>query len=208
MGGSQNPGPTTVENRRAVDLPGPGTVQQQQGSGGDNQPQAPGPGLVGWPRKIGWREFPNVKSRPPGVQEDAQISSEGAPDTNIRPQQKNGRFLIPKITVRFTVVHDDTWVVQDKKTDALLAHEQRHFDITGLIGREMGTAMLAIRAADMAELQQEVTRILEHYREQAKKLTEQYDDETEHGLKADKQRQWEKKIQDCMDNGTRLAPAP
>lgn len=208
MGGSQNPGPTTVENRRAVDLPGPGTAQQQQGSEGTNQPQAPGPRLVGWPRKIEWREFHNVRARPSGVEEDAQIHSEGTPDTNIRPQLENGRFRIPAITVRLTVVRDDTWVVQDKKTDALLAHEQRHFDITGLIGREMGTALLAIRAADMAELQQEVTRILEHYRDQAEKLTTQYDDETEHGRNADKQRQWEKKIQDCMDNGTRLASAP
>lgn len=208
MGGSQNPGPTTVENRRAVDLPGPGAVQQQQGSAGTNQPQAPGPRLVGWPRKIEWREFPNVKARPSGAEEDAQIRSEGVLDTNIRPQQEKGRFRIPAITIRVTVVRADTWVVQDKRSDALLAHEQRHFDIAGLIGREMGTALLAIRAADMAELQQEVTRNLEHYGDQAKKIDKEYDDETENGRNADKQRQWEKKIQDCMDNGTRLAPAP
>lgn len=30
MGGSQNPGSATVENRRAGDLPGPGAVQQQR----------------------------------------------------------------------------------------------------------------------------------------------------------------------------------
>lgn len=208
MGGSQNPGPTTVENRRAVDLPGPSAVRAQQAPVGGNQPQSPGPRLVGWPRAIKWKEFTPIKSRPPGEKEDAQIHSEGVPDTNLRPQPENGRFRIPKITVRFTVVRDDTWVVQDKKTDVLLAHEQHHFDITGLIGREMGTALLAIRAADMSELQREVTRILKHYRDQAEKLTTQYDDETEHGRNADKQRQWEQKIQDRIDNGTRLAVAP
>ena len=208
MGGSAIPGPTTIENRRAVDAPGPGAGFQQNGPTGA-QPQAPAPRLVGWPRAIQWREFRNITARPSGVNEDAQISSEGVPDTNIRPQLENGRFRIPAITIRLTIVQNDTWVVADKKSDDLLVHEQGHYDITGLLGRELGDALLAIRAADMAELQREVARILEHYRDQSEKLTKQYDEtDTDNGRNADEQQRWNKKLEDCIKNGARLAPAP
>ena len=208
MGGGQVPGPTTIENRQAVDPPGPGVVRTQQAPVGGNQPQSPGPRLVGWPRKIEWREFTPLDERPPGEKEDAAIHSEGRPDTDIRPQKENGRFRISAITIRLVVIREDTWVVKGKQSDTLLVHEQGHFDITGLVGRELGEALLAIRSESVPDLQREVNRIIEHYRDQAEKLTTQYDTETDHGRKPDEQERWNKKLDDCIKNGKRLAPAP
>jgi predicted secreted Zn-dependent protease len=142
------------------------------------------------------------------VKEDASIHSEGELDTNIRPQKENGRFRIPAITIRFKVMPEDTWVVKGKQTDDLLDHEQRHYDITGLLGKELGEGLLALRAASVTELQAEVTRYMTHYRDQGEKITKQYDGETKHGADRDEQRRWNQKIEDCMKNGARLAPAP
>ena len=171
MGGDQVPKPTSADNRQAVDQPGPGAIRAQQAPVGANPPQLPTPRIVDWPRKIDWKEFSPIDHQPPGIKESAQIHSEGQPDTNIRPQKENGRFLIPAITIRLVVLKDDTWVVNGKQSDALLNHEQGHFDVTGLIGRELGEAFLAIRAESVPKLQKEITRILAHYWDQAYKLT-------------------------------------
>jgi predicted secreted Zn-dependent protease len=163
---------------------------------------------VGWPRKITWDEFQKPDKRPPGEKEDASIHSEGELDTNISPQLEKGRFRLPAITIRVEVMAQDTWVVKDKMSDDLLNHEQGHYDITGLLGKELGEGLLALRAASVTKLQAKVTRYMTHYRDQEEKIDKRYDAETDHGRKADQQDRWNKKLDDCMKNGTRLAPVP
>jgi predicted secreted Zn-dependent protease len=90
----------------------------------------------------------------------------------------------------------------------LLAHEQVHFDITGLSGRDMVREMLALRARTTDELQREVNRITQRYQELADHLTEQYDRETDHSRNADQQKRWATHIKYCIDNDKPLSGPP
>lgn len=163
-------------------------------------------GISGWPRSIAWSEFAERNSRPAGISEDAQIHSEAVLSSDVTIERENGKLRLGSFTVKIEIVSDDTWVIRGKASAALLAHEQGHFDITGLSGRDTMEDLKALRARTAAELQQKVDRVLRKGEESAKKLTENYDTETNHSQNTKAQGEWEKKIQDAIKNGTRLNP--
>jgi len=113
--------------------------------------------------------------------------------------RENGLFRLPNYPAKLEVVRDDTWAVAGTKNNDLLAHEQVHFDITGLSGRDMVREMLALRAKSPQELQRQVTRITERYQRLGNDLTEKYDRETNHSRNVDQQKRWAAHIKDCMD---------
>jgi len=210
MGGCKIPGPTctdTVEARggnptrggSAAPLPTGTSTSQAAPSGGT---------ISGWPRKIEWSEFREIQKRPDGMSEDAQIHSEVSSPSRLSVARENGQFRLPNYPAKLEVVRDDTWVVAGTKSDDLLAHEQVHFDITGLSGRDMVRDMLALRAKTSAELQREVTRITQRYQQLANDLTEKYDRETNHSRNADQQKRWATHIKSCIDSGKPLSAPP
>jgi predicted secreted Zn-dependent protease len=122
--------------------------------------------------------------------------------------KENGQFRLPNYPAKLEVVVDDTWVVSGTKSDELLAHEQVHFDITGLSGRDMVREMIALRAKTVAELQREVTRITQRYQQLANDLTEKYDRETNHSRNPDQQKRWATHIKNCIDSDKPLSAPP
>lgn len=207
MGGCRVPGPTCSDTADAR-----GGNQTRGGSGAPNPTgtkttrSSPGSGIIsGWPRSIAWSEFSEISSRPQSIAEDAQIHSEVSSPSRLNVARENGQFRLPNYPAKLDVVRDDTWVVTGAKSDALLAHEQVHFDITGLSGRDMVREMLALRARTTDELQREVTRITQRYQELANNLTEQYDRETNHGRDTDQQRRWANHIRKCIDDDKPLS---
>ncbi len=210
MGGCRVPGPTcsdAVEARGGNQTRGGSAPPRPTGT--NTSQSAPGGGVIsGWPRAIAWSEFREISKRPDGVLEDAQIHSEVSSPSRLSVTRENGQFRLPNYPAKLDVVPDDTWVVTGTKSDALLAHEQVHFDITGLSGRDMVREMLALRAPTTDELQRAVTRITERYQQLASELTKKYDDETNHGRNADQQKRWAAHIKDCVDNDKRLSAPP
>lgn len=167
-----------------------------------------GPRLTGWPRQIAWSEFQDVAKRPSGVNEDAQIDSQSRQPERVGVARKQGQFRLGNFTVTLTVVRENSWVVANQKSETLLAHEQGHFDITGLVARDLVKALGALRVTTTDELQREVTRLFEAYDAWAKSLSKQYDDETDHGRNAKKQADWESRIRTCIQQGTSLGTPP
>jgi len=179
-------------------------------TGAPTSPPA-GPTLSGWPRNISWSDFQEVGARPAGVNEAAQIKSDVTQPNRVGVVPDNGMRRLAAYTVTVSIGRDQSWVVTDQKSAALLAHEQGHFDITGLSARDLVTDLSALRAATLEGLQSEVTRLIEQQGTLAEALggtassVGQYDKETNHGSNRDAQQRWEGILRGCIQNGTRLS---
>jgi hypothetical protein len=162
------------------------------------------PTLSGWPGNIAWNEFKEVSSRPEGEFEDAQISIELEPEKNISVERENGRFKLGKVTFKMNVKKAESWVVGNQKSDALLAHEQGHYDIAGLFYRDLITALQQLRANSVSGLGRETNRLMAQYDGQADAMSERYDKDTGHGRNTARQKAWEKQIQEYRQKGGKL----
>ena len=164
------------------------------------------PRLRGWPQTITWRQFTDADARPAGEHEDAQIHAEAILDDNVTVCRDGSRLRLGSFGVRLQVTAEDSWVVRDQKTDALLAHEQGHFDITGIDARQLMNDLAALRAANAEELQNLVTARIERSRTDAQAMSDRYDRETDHGRNADAQRRWEAAIREAREGSHALVP--
>jgi predicted secreted Zn-dependent protease len=120
----------------------------------------------------------------------------------VSVSRESGQRRVSSLTVTISVVRADNWVVSSAKTPELLSHEQGHYDITGLMGRDMGNEILAARAGSLEDLQQQINSIIERYRQRARELNARYDTETGGGRNRDAQRRWDERIRSSIDNGT------
>lgn len=82
---------------------------------------------------------------------------------------------------------------KNKTSAALLAHEQAHFDITEIYTRKLRIKLNKIVSEETIRngtLNKESTIILNEW----KSFQKTYDDETNHGIIAYKQKEWEEKV--------------
>jgi hypothetical protein len=167
---------------------------------------ATGPTLSGWPRQIAWSEFREIRSRPSGTSEDAQISVELRP-SRLTIERENGQFKLGNVTFQMGVNSAECWVVTGQKSSTLLAHEQGHYDIVGLCYRDLIADLQRLRANSQNQLAREVRRIMGHYDQLADSLSNKYDStqETDHGRNSGRQQAWEAQIQNCIQNGSALS---
>ncbi|MNJ90839.1 hypothetical protein D3C87_84790 [compost metagenome] len=81
------------------------------------------------------------------------------------------------------------------KTDALLKHEQLHFDIAELCARKIRREYINHKMVDTKKTYKFISDIFEKYgKKNQNSLNNFYDLETKHGLIKDKQKEWEAKI--------------
>lgn len=211
MGGGRTPGPIGSDTRP---LHGPFDPHFPIGGFGTpgplglNEGGTTGPRLTGWPRQISWDEFKDVATRPAGETEDAQIDTRTLQPEQVGVAREQGQFRLGNFTVKLNVIRNNSWVVANQKSDTLLAHEQGHFDITGLVARDLVKALGALRVSTTDELQREVSRLFEAYDAWAKSLSKQYDGDTNHGRNAKSQSDWESRIRSCIQQETSLGSPP
>lgn len=104
-------------------------------------------------------------------------------------------------TVRATFDPNTSWIRHPATiSDALLRHEQMHFDITEVYARLMRQKLLVFQArADCARLQPAFNNLTKGVYDQWNREQNRYDAETNHGLNAAKQAYWEKQTQVKLD---------
>jgi hypothetical protein len=163
------------------------------------------PGLEGWPRRIDWSEFQELSERPPGARESAQIDSVGL-TSGLQAGREGGRYRVTGLRIRVQVNLAGSWVVTAQKGDALLAHEQGHYDITGLASRDLLADLLALREPSIRALQEAMDRTLAASRRRAQALSDRYDLDTAHGSDAAAQAEWQRRIERAIRDGAGLAP--
>ena len=210
MAGCRVPGPTCAERSSGTATPGNRhtTSGDARPLGADPPAPVAGPTLTGWPRTIGWDEFQELPRRPVGVNEDAQISSELEQPPQVGVAREGGRFRLDSYEAVLSVKTSDSWVVASTKSAALLTHEQGHYDITGLVARDLIADLRSLRAATTAALEREVKGAIRRADTLADSLTQRYDTDTDHGRTQPKQDKWNALLQAAMKNGTRLTGGP
>jgi hypothetical protein len=192
--------PVTPPGSPVSGLPGP--VGLDTGSLATNAPIT----YTGWPRSITWDEFTPRDSRPRGVQEDAEIKCASSPRWDWSCD--GGTCRITSLTVEARVNTDESWVVNGRKSDPLLHHEQGHYDIFGLMTRELNQALVNLRARSGAALQTQIARVRQDYQARIDRLMIQYDNETAHGTDSAGQRRWDDRISESIRNGANFTAPP
>lgn len=169
--------------------------------------------LVGWPRKITWDEFtqlaaPPAGEYPHGVDPAAETrvgwkTSDYIPHVLEQSQWRLGGFTL---SLR---IESDSWVVKGQMNESLLRHEQGHFDIIGLVARDLVKAWGKLSASTTEDLDRDFKRFYEVYRAHAVLLSkQQYEKQTNHGRNAKSQSEWESRIRTCIQQGTSLGTPP
>lgn len=84
---------------------------------------------------------------------------------------------------------ETSWVKSGFKTEALLKHEQTHFDIAELYARKLKQALESKIYSE--NFDSEIKDVFNQYKEEYHKVQKLYDEETIHSTIAYKQKQWE-----------------
>jgi hypothetical protein len=102
--------------------------------------------LKGYPSNLRWADFRSVASSPSPPHE-AQTASRYA--FSYSTEHRLGVYRVKGVKVTVTKGGAAMWAVTgSSRTDDLLKHEQGHFDITGLIARDLCRALMSIEYED------------------------------------------------------------
>lgn len=142
---------------------------------------------------IRWNEFREINQHPRNISEDAEIYVDFSLNYSTRAPD-NQDCHVTAVTTALRVNRGKSWVVKNKKTAALLRHEQGHYDITALGAREVYQRILALTAAQCPQIDTESRRIQEEVQRLISLVNIRYDTRTSHGINSTVQQSWELSI--------------
>jgi Bacterial protein of unknown function (DUF922) len=157
--------------------------------------------VTGWPRALQWQEFPRVvTSRVPPAQAECSASFQLVDMPLVRSGSGatiNPTFRINVFINRSPMPGDTgTWVVRGRENDALLRHEQGHYDLAGLAAREYSRELLGLLGEgpmSPAAIPGRVNAMNDQIVRELATMNERYDDRTlgtNHGLNTRIQDGW------------------
>ena len=116
----------------------------------------------------------------------------------------DGKYIAKNVKVTVGMDTANSWVMKSDKSDDLLNHEQGHYNITALGGRDFLNGVLALEADTAKELTKAITDLHDSTQSEINSVNSMYDDDpncgTDHGSKADKQAQWDLRIKNAMND--------
>ena len=129
-------------------------------------------------------------------------------------------YRITDVLVQVALEQGKMWSVKKGQTAALLQHEQGHYDILALLGRDLFDELTGWNSSNppkrfrkQTDLKDAANRTLRGYKSLAAKLAGSssadgvYDKQTNHGQDAKAQEKWDKALADARTNGTTLMKA-
>jgi hypothetical protein len=146
--------------------------------------------LIDWKptRLLTWSDY---KAKPdPGSGAAASTTTYLGIEYNI-----NEKGFSYKIQCRFSRTR--SW--GDSKTEWILKHEQGHFDIAEIFARMLHKRMSEYKF-DKATFRQDLGDIYNKIAGEKEKFQDQYDNETDHSRKKERQEEWLKKIEKMLDD--------
>ena len=136
-------------------------------------------------RQLTWKHFSKVK-RPKEKGSDASTGFE------LSYVPNGGKALV---TLKLDA--SNTWVIQGKMTDALLKHEQGHWDIYILQAEAVDRRLQGLDSKEMRATYVEITQDFG-------KINQRYDDETDHSRMIAKQEEWDCRLASAKRDHTLL----
>jgi hypothetical protein len=163
-------------------------AQTPQGPAQTTTKPAPTKESIEWSaqRPLTWMDF---KSKPTAADRLAALTS-GTIDVQVGCTD-----FVFKSTVRAVFIPQESWVRDASKASAvLLRHEQLHFDITELHARMLRQKLSSVKL-NCQHLNPAFNNLTKAAFSAWQREEARYDQETNHGLNAEKQKFWEDQIQ-------------
>lgn len=101
-----------------------------------------------------------------------------------------------KVDVFCTFDRNESYVVPNAKTDYILNHEQRHFDITYIYAVKFVNELKILSVVNDLEIEKLHSRIIE----EKGRMQDKYDNETENSENRQLQSEWDVKIEKLLIN--------
>ncbi len=165
----------------------------------------------GFPRQLKWNDYKWVDQSPIPPFEALTGSSykvtQWGYTLGTAPNGRRGSYFVDPLKITVSFIADSSWAVPSARNNPrLLAHEQGHFDITGLIARDFARRVLDLRVygpemfnandpdEGVSRLDKKVKRISQRmgalWDFLQKGVDCLYDSDTEHGNDQQAQRDW------------------
>jgi hypothetical protein len=133
-------------------------------------------------RKLDWRDFRATKK--PNGKVAAAISTCGF---GFEATEENRRLVELQIYVQF--YPEKSWKNPEHQTEAVLAHEQIHFDITELMGRRLYQEILEMKQKGKLN-QRIIKKTYDRLEKEHGEMQNLYDKQTRHSLNIKLQSWW------------------
>ena len=164
----------------------------------------------GFPRDLTWDDYRNVEEPPlpfSALTGSRYTETHWAITSGTATGERRGSYFVDPLKVTVSFLSDQSWARPSAKGDMrLLAHEQGHFDITGLIARDLARRLLELRvygpelrdANDLRAACRAVEQKMRRVRDRVDALWTAlqnggesiYDTDTGHGTNESGQREW------------------
>ena len=154
--------------------------------------------MTGFEYEVSWGDFSRVAERPNQVDEDAQVRARTR--VNYDSEGGGGNWRVTEARGNVAVNQADSWVVQGRETDALLRHEQGHFDITALGAREEENLVGAITGNSQNNIEAQRVQIRQQVQARVNNANVRYDTRTDHSQNAAAQQRWLRSIRAAKDS--------
>lgn len=144
-------------------------------------------------RPLSWSDFREKPSRTSGYNATifTSLAMEGS------PFMEKGVLVFP-IEIKVYMLPESSWAKTQGKSDYALNHEQRHFDVTRVVGNRLVNRLKALKVTPENYEAAVNDAYFDSYREM-NKLQEIYDARTRHGLDKDAQSRWNSIIDQALN---------
>jgi len=141
-------------------------------------------------RKLAWKDF---QANAPKLDTHVALSRV---EVHYESQvDKAGKMTM---TIESVFIKEQSWVKEDGKNDHILKHEQYHFHIAEMWARKLRKEITA-KKWNTKTFEKEYNGLFKKLMAQLLKEQLKYDDETNHSKNSDKQVEWEKKIDEGLN---------
>jgi hypothetical protein len=161
--------------------------------------------LTGLTKTLAWTDYDKKDSSPQPPLDAFTFTGFKPTGTMKSEKTADNKFKVNPNTLDVEIYFDKTksWVVTGKEGDKLLKHEQGHYNITAIAGREFHDEALKLTAATEKDLFAAVTKLYQDTHATRSSLHKMYDEDpncgTDHGVKKDKQSQWDLRITNTLN---------
>lgn len=164
--------------------------------------------LSGFNYTISWStDFDEVDTRKdPKI--DAFTSAPFTTGKDLKVDVKSGdglyRFQPASIDIQIKMNKTKSWVLKSAESDALLKHEQMHYNISALAGRDLERKLKSLSAESATALFDKAKELLKTEQALVKQINDEYDDNklsgSNHGNDKGNQSKWEIHINKIMND--------
>jgi hypothetical protein len=165
--------------------------------------------VQGFRYTLNWdNDFNSVDNAPAGFADrSARTKASVTLDAKLqarRDSKETDFYFAPStVIVNIKAVKAESWVLKEQKSDKLLKHEQLHYNISALGGRDLERKILELRDADFKKLLAKKDELGKEIQTLIDKTNKDYDSEllgTNHGQKDAEQSKWELHLSGLMND--------